>query len=157
MLTVSITVTLRCKPYVKHYLTTRFGEPAQLPRKSQVKKLFLACIKKQFEPARAKFIAQLPATLEVKLSKHDLSQHGHTIDDQMMFFINGIFEEKIKNEMFFEVTQLRHNNRMTLKSALITYQQQQGFTDETFPVEAIQAAYYRCLPENKIFPKTANK
>jgi len=150
---VSITVTLRCKPYVKHYLVSRFGNPVKLPRKSQTKKLFLACIKKNFEPSRSQFIAQLPASLEIQLSKHDLSQHGHTIDSGMLFFINGIFEEKIKNEMFFEVTLLRSEKKMTLKNAIAVYQQQHGFTNENFPVEAIQAAYYRCMPENKFSPK----
>ena len=144
---MSITVTIHCKSYVAHYLKSKFGNPVRIPPKTQTRKIFLACVQKEFEPQYHKRVKLLPEKVEVKLNEKDLRNHGHSIEPGNMFFVNGVFEEKIKNEMFHQVSRYHFKQNMKLRDAMLKYQQENGFTEEIFSLETIRCAYYALLDE----------
>ena len=137
-----VTVTIRLKKHVAHYVKEHYGNPVKLPRKLQVRYNFLSCIQKEFEPASHNRVKLLSTTIEVHLNEKDLRQHGASVKPGMMFYINNLFEEQLRNEMFFTVNRLHYVEGNSITGAIKAWMQQNGFDEETFPFATIHQAYY---------------
>ena len=142
-----VTVTVQCKSYVAFYLQQNYGSPVHLPRKSNLRYTFLACLQKQFWLCYQNQFKGLESTIEFKVNHQDLKIHGCALKPEMMYHINKIFEEKLKNEMFFEINQYHFIEGLTVYDSIRMYQKRHGFTEEVFPFETIHRAYYDMRPK----------
>lgn len=145
------TVTLHCKPYTAHYLKLKYGAGGSiidLPKKSNLKKLFLSVLTKNFHPS-AEFNKEVYSScVDIKIRVNDLSQHGICLSPGFQHFINGIFEEKIKNELGFYIHAQRQMG-LKWKEAIYAYQYSHQFTEEVFSYSAIERSYERYLEDAK--------
>ena len=146
-----------CKSYVAVYLQKNFGNPVRLPRKSNIRYAFLSCIQKQFENHYNNRVKILSNPVQVHLNEKDLRMHGSSVMPGMMYFVNKIFEEKIKNEMFFEINSYHFIDKMSISEAIRKYQQVHGYDEEVFPFETIHRAYYDMRKTTKINSNNAHK
>lgn len=114
------------------------------PPSSLVRHNFLNALNKQFHPSSSFKIANFTHQVEILIRTNDLFQYGHTIDPTKHYHINAIFEEKLKNDLYFIITTLRSSKYgMPLNQAIEHYRDLYGFTEEIFAYEAIAQAYHR--------------
>lgn len=154
------TVTVPVKPFVKHYLISRYGNPVNLPRKTMIRNIFLATLFKKHPDYYQIKIRRQKCHVDIKLSREEFSVHGSEVNPALGHHISSIFEEKIKMEMYFEVRSLVLNQNMSVKDAILQWSKSHGYTEETFSFEAIRCAYYDKLNESRlsqreILPTTA--
>lgn len=148
-----------CKEYVAHYLRRvypyhKFEEFVQFPPSSIVRHTFLNTLEKKFHPSSDYNVKVFPAKVQIVIRVNDLSQYGVSVKPALHYHINSVFEEKIKNELFFIITKMRDEvNGLSLRDAILAYQKMYNFKEETFSYEAIAQSYQRCKP--KIFYKNS--
>lgn len=147
------TVTVPVKPYVKHYLTSRYGNPVELPRKTMIRNLFLATLYKEFPNFQKERIKRQSCHVQIKLSREEAAIHGHELNPALGHHISSIFEEKIKMEMFFEVRSLVQEAKLPVREAIQSWRQSHGYDEESFSFEAIRCAYYDKLNESILVRK----
>lgn len=140
---------MHCKSYVAHYLRRVYphrvhAQVVHFPPSSLVRQNFLNALSKTFHPSSSYNVAVFSEKVEILIRINDFSQFGHSVAPAMQYHINGIFEEKLKNDLYFIITSLRSARfDMTLKKAIEHYQELYGFTEETYPSDTIAQAYYR--------------
>lgn len=144
------TVTIHCKPYVAHYLRLKYGirnsNVIDLKAKSNIRKMFLNCLSKNFTASDHQPRATLTDTVQIFLNDDLALQHGKELGLAFCAALNGIFEEKIKNEAFYIINLIRLKHNMKPKEAILEFQSIYDFAD-TFSFAAIKADYYRSLQE----------
>jgi hypothetical protein len=150
---VNNTITVFCKPYVAQYLRSYYPHPTnsqivKLPRKSILQQTFLNALCKNFHRSSDYNLKVFTEKVEFAVRKNDLHQHGHTISIAQHYHINAVFEEKLKNELFYIITSIRSHGQ-SLKQAIHHYQMFCGFTEELFSYEAIAKAYQRASEQSK--------
>jgi hypothetical protein len=159
------TASFYVKKYVAHYMYQTYGNPQdstqaiELSQDSLVFNIFKSALTKKWTPGLDKSVKTHLAKLEIKISKSIAQQHGHTINPSMCAYLSGVFEEKIKNELFYEISLMVNHLDYNITQAIKAYQTKYNFTEEIFPFDTIKQAYYRkCTPiKNNILPKTVTK
>ena len=138
-----VTVTIMCKPYVAFYLVKNFGNPVRIPRKSNIRYTFLSCIQKDFADHYNNRVKALEKPVEVHLNEKDLKTHGSSIMPGMMYFVNKLFEERIKNELFLQINLYIYDHQLSIKAAIRKYQEENGFDESVYPFDSIEKTYHR--------------
>lgn len=144
------TVTIHCKPYVAHYLRLKYGirgsNIIDLPRKSKMRNIFLHCLTKNFTGSDHQPRTALTDSIQVFVNDDLLLQHGAEIALAFCAHLNGVLEEKIKNEAFYIINLIRLKHNLKPKDAILEFQSIYEFAD-TFSFDAIKRDYYRSVTE----------
>ena len=143
------TITFNCKSYVAHYLRTKYllhGNVIELPRKSHVRNLFLACLEKNFTESHHEKLTGYQDSVQIFVNDDILKKHGKKISPAFASLFNSVMEEKIKNEAFYIISIIRVKHNYTAARAILEFQAIYNFFD-SFSFSAIKADYYRSLNE----------
>ena len=149
------TVSIRCKPFVAHYLRLKYplqGNVIDLPRKSKIRATFLSCLSKNFTHSDHQKNG-LHEEVMIFINDDLVQKHGNTIPEAFCAHFNSVMEEKIKSEAFHIINLIRITRKCKPKEAILEFQTIYDFGD-TFSFDAIKSDYYRTLREaEQIFKK----
>lgn len=138
-----ILAEISVKPYIRHYLQQRFGDPTYIPKDHQIGKYLYMIIgndcrknDKYFRPYKDK--------LTLKITEDIFMRKGYLITDTNITAFNGFVEDHIKNEMFLHIDAiLEHGRGVKIKTAIEHVMSKMLFDENTFPYETIKKAYDR--------------
>lgn len=154
---MSITVSIPCKPYIKHWLEVKYGCPIRLPRNCSFKAQLLSCLTKEFQPKAYYNNDLYPSSVEVAVGKNEISTFGVSVAPQMHHFLHRTIREQLELNIFIFVTS-NNLSGSSIESAIKAYQTIHGFSEEIFSYDAIRSIYFRYKKNiQKEFPKTATK
>lgn len=155
---MNTTVTLHCKPYVKHWLVKQFGFPVRFPRRSNDLEIFSACCEKHFYPSSDYNKEKYSAQVEIQINEHDQTIHGNFVRKSLHHYINRYFEHRIDLELFMFVFASEVNNT-GINSGIHAYRMLMGFEDEIISFDTLEKRYDRFKKKltNKIFSTSVPK
>jgi len=143
-----ITIEFPVKPYIGHFLRTRFGNPCHLTLDSQIGKLFYLLVK---EETKSKSVSQKKVTykhsLQVKITENVFRRRGHVLSRNSVATFNNFMAEYIKEKMFlYSDALLEANQELKIKAALEMSLEKFQFNQDVFPYETLKKSYdrYRC-------------
>lgn len=149
------TVTIPCKPYVRHFLVTKYGDPVNLTSERQLNNFFRRMLKKPCARHDKYYqdLLQYPGTyysckMEVVVSESDFYRYGWELTKTDVVAFNGEIEGRVKMLMRNSVELFE--NMMSQKEAIFRFQEIFGFTEDVWPYESIKKDYYRSVVPNKI-------
>lgn len=152
---MSTTVTLHCKPFVKKWIEKQYGSPVQFPRKSNIKHTVSICLGKTFHPSTYYNKQTFTTHIEIKVSQHDVTQHGSFISPNLQHFMHRHLENMVNMDIYMHVRSYIENGR-SLSEAYKAYSLLYAFDDAELSITAIENRYERMLKLFKnIFSKTA--
>jgi hypothetical protein len=148
------TVTIPCKPYVRHFLVTKHCDPANLAPDRHLNNLFRRMLKKPCSRYDKYYqdLLQSPGTyysctIEIIISESDFYRYGWELTKTDVVAFNGEIEGRVKQLMRSQVELFE--NIMTQKEAILRFQEIFGFTEDVWPYESIKKDYYRSVVPNK--------
>jgi hypothetical protein len=146
------TIQLKTKPYVRHFLVSNFGSPANLTADPGLNALFRRCLKKpslrshkHYKPLNLK---KYTTTAEIiisddyfyrygwEMSKTDTILFGRELENRAKFLMRSI----VSVYMAF----------MRQKDAIMLFQENFGYTEDIWSYDSIKKDYFRNGPEKKI-------
>ena len=140
-----------CKPYVAHYLKHKFQEANKgyinLPA-SNLKQQIHSCLGTKFYPSEQFKKKGYAAVIRIRLTGHEMTKFGHTINICNHYYLNSLIEQHIKSELAVLISLWRIEG-LTWSKAIRRYQDKYGYTDEVFDYKAIERSYERKLQEAK--------
>lgn len=138
-----ITTELPVKPYVGHFLKSRYGNPVQMSRENQIGKFFYLLISDE-SIKNSKSESIYKDTIQIKISEDVFIRKGYLINHQGIIMFNNFVTEHIKERMFIYVDALLEaNNSIKIKSALELAMQKFMFNESVFPYETLKKSYDR--------------
>lgn len=143
------TVTIHVKPYVAHYLRLKYqlkGNVIDLPRKSNIREIFRTVLLKQLPASDAKRQTGYTEEIQVFVCDFIKKRHGSKVNTAFASLINGVIEEKIKNEAFHIINLIRVKHNMNPEKAMLEYLSMYNMLD-ILTLSALKASYYRSLAE----------
>ncbi len=150
------TVSVKCKPYVAHYLRLKYqlrGNIIDLPRKSKLRATFLSCLQKNFTESDNEQKG-FSDEIQIFICDNLVRNHSNKLGESFYALFNNAIEEKIKTEAFHIINLIRIKHKMKPKQAILEFQSMYGFAD-TFSFDAIKRDYYRSMNEaEEIFKKS---
>lgn len=147
-------VTIPCKPYVRHYLIMRFGSPVNLTCEPYLNNIFRRLLRKP-STRHDKYYNDLlksPNTyyscnIEVGVSESDFYRYGWELTKTDIIAFNSEIETRVK-KLMRDVVEI-YENVMLQKEAILRFQEEFGFSEEIWPYESIKKDYYRSVVPNR--------
>lgn len=146
-------ITLHCRPYIKHWLEMKYGNPVKIPAKTNFSQRLKCCLMKQFHPSRDYGKKIFPETVEMTITG-DPIELGHTIPPTLTNFVNSVIREDIEMEIYHFVNGAKRNGH-SQNEAFLLYQTKYAFTEDTFSIDAIRQIYFRFAQKINTFFSTS--
>jgi len=146
-----LTVKIYCKPYVAHYFLIKFGAGksfVEMPDGNGLKEAFHGVLTTKYYPSDHLNLKGYNAAIEVKVTDHEVTKFGHTIDTKNFYAFNKIAEWYIKTEMCSMICLYRQQG-LSWKESIRQYQKAMGYTDEVFDWKTIERSYERWIKKIK--------
>ncbi len=144
------TVTIPAKPYVRHFLVIKYGDPINLSTDRYMNNFFRRMLKKPCA-RHDKYYQDLlkhPGTyysckIEIVISESDFYRYGWELTKTDIIAFNGEIEYRVKSVMR-DVVEI-YENVMNQKEAILQFQEEFGYDEEIWPYESIKKDYYRSI------------
>lgn len=146
------TLLLQTKPYVHHFLTSNFGEPANLSTDPRLNALFRRCLKKpsgrnkkKLKPLR---LVKYTCQSRIIISADDFYRYGWELTKTDTILFGRELENRAKFLMRSMVS--LYMVFMSQKEAILLFKERFGYTDEVWSFESIRKDYSRNGPDEKV-------
>lgn len=147
-----ITTDLPVKPYVGHFLKSRYGDPVNLSRENMIGKFFYLLISDD-SIKNTKTESIYKDTIQIKITEDVFIRKGYMINHQGIIMFNNFVTAHIKERMFIYVDALLEaNSSIKIKQALEQAMHKFMFNENVFPYETLKKSYdrYRLAEKKQI-------
>ena len=147
------TVDLPTKPYVHHYISLTYGTPADFSKNKHLNERFRRCLVKpsvRYDSAYKdlSFIFYSSKT-SIKISSDDFYRYGWEFTNTDIISFGKYIEGEVKKLMVTIVS--LYSIFMSKRDAILLFQKNYGFTEDTWSYDSIKKEYYRNSTKNDCF------
>ncbi len=143
---------LPTKPYVHHYLVTNFGDPSDLSSDFRLHNQFKRCLKKPSKRWNNKYkplsLARYSVNSSILITEDEFYRHGWEMTKTDVILFGRELENRVKFLMRNMVSM--YETFKSQKDAIITFQENFGYTEEIWNFDSIKKDYFRNGPECKV-------
>lgn len=146
------TLQLQTKPYVHHFLSSNFGNPADLSTDKQLHTLFRRCLKKPSTRFHSKYhelsMTRYSQQSQIIITEDDFYRYGW----EMTKTDTVLFGRELENRVKFMMRNIisMYMTFMPQKNAILMFQENFGYQEEVWSFESIKKDYFRNAPEHKV-------
>jgi len=146
------TLQLQTKPYVHHFLTSNFGNPADISTDKQLYSLFRRCLKKPSSRFRTKYdslsMLRYSEKSQIIITEDDFYRYGWEMSKTDMVYFGRELENRVKFLMRSMVSM--YLTFMTQKNAILQFQESFGYNEEIWSYDSIKKDFFRNGPNHRI-------
>jgi len=149
---MTFTVDLPVKPYVKAYIESTFGYPANFARDREAKEQWRRCLSKpskRFDSRYKDFsFARYSAIARILVNEDDYYRHGCELTKTDIITFGKFMERRAK----FFMRNMVNAYMITMKKrdAILKFQQGFGYSEDTWPFDSIKKDIDRSAPGDMI-------
>lgn len=140
-----ITVSILTKSYVFHYLSLKYGNPANISCNPELYSLFRRCLIKPNKRFESNYRVLSPniysKEAKIIISEDDFYRYGWEISNTDIVAFGKTVEAEVKK--FMRATVAAYEIAVPQKTAIIQFQEDYGFSEDIWSFEAIKKDYYR--------------
>jgi hypothetical protein len=145
-----MTITIPCKPYVKHFIVINYGDPADLTKCRDLyqdlrKRLSKKALRWQSRKINLSIYSQ---KIEIIISEDDFYRFGWEMSDTDIRGFNRDIEGRAKFFMRYVIS--TYEAIMNQKQAIRLFQDRFGYTEDIWSFDSIKKDYFRNHNSEKI-------
>lgn len=152
LLPMTFTVDLPVKPYVKAYIESTFGNPANLAKDPEAKEQWRRCLSKpskRFDSRYKDFsFARYSAIATILITEDDFYRHGCELSKTDIIAFGKFMERRAKFLMRTVVN--AYMLIMKKRDAILKFQQGFGYSEDSWPFDSIKKDFDRSAPGDMI-------
>lgn len=138
-----MTISIPCKPYVKHFLSINYGTPVDLSKTQDLYKNLRTRLKDKNTNIKSREIAKwlYSETVIINITEDDFYRYGWELSTHNIRGFNCDIEARAK--FFMRNIVAVYEAIMSIKEAITYFQDRFGFTEDIWPYDSIKKDYYR--------------
>lgn len=138
-----MTISIPCKPYVKHFLQINYGNPVDFSKAQDIYKNLRYRLKNKNVNLKSREIAKwlYSEIVVINITEDDFYRYGWELSTHNIRGFNCDIQARAK--FFMRNVISVYEAVMPLKEAITYFQDRFGFTEDIWPYDSIKKEYYR--------------
>lgn len=145
---MEVSVQLRCKKYVAHYLRNKYGDRPRLTRATPEGIFFLNVLSRR-RKERDRDLPKSEEVIDVYISIEDFERYGGELTRTAMADFNEMIEGKLKELFEAFMCALVDVGGYQKHASIRHFQEKYGFSDEEWHFYALKKHYQRTNSDEK--------